>query len=66
MKLLERRATASDGRESAIEPTAAALAIGDQLKAASGEISKRMKSELGLAHFEDAVSQVRNIRSTLA
>jgi DNA-binding MarR family transcriptional regulator len=66
MKLLERRATASDGRESAIEPTAAALAIGDQLKAAGGEISKRMKSELGLAHFEDAVSKVRNIRSTLA
>ncbi|HWT72362.1 MAG TPA: MarR family transcriptional regulator, partial [Oxalicibacterium sp.] len=34
MKLLERRATGRDGRESAIEPTRAALAIRDELKAA--------------------------------
>ena len=65
LKLLERRATASDGRESSIEPTADAIAIRDQLKAASGEVSKRMKAELGLEHFEETVSKVRNVRATL-
>lgn len=66
MKLLERHATATDGRESAIEPTAAAIEIHEQLKAASAEVSKWMKSELGPGHFEDAVAKVKNVRSTLA
>jgi len=66
LKLLERRATANDGRESAIEPTTRALALKDRLKAASAEVTKRLKGELGLAHFEDTVAKVRSVRSTLA
>lgn len=65
LKLLERRATANDGRESAIAPTATALAIRDKLKAASAEVTKRMKNELGLAHFEETVAKVKSVRSTL-
>lgn len=65
MKLLERRATESDGRESAIQPTAAAVALRDPLNAASGAVTKKLKKELGLAQFDDTVSKVRNVRSVL-
>lgn len=65
LKLLERRATENDGRESAIEPTASALALHDQLNAASAAVTKRLKKELGVAHFDDTVSKVRSVRSAL-
>lgn len=65
MKLLERRATAHDGRESAIEPTAAAAAMQEKLNAASAGVTKRLKKELGIAHFDETVSNVRSVRSAL-
>jgi DNA-binding MarR family transcriptional regulator len=65
LHLLERRATGNDGRESAIEPTALALSLYEQLDAASAGVTKRLKKELGLAHFDETVSKVRSTRSTL-
>jgi DNA-binding MarR family transcriptional regulator len=65
MGLVKRRATANDGRESAIEPTAAALAIGKQLDAASGEVTRRLKKALGNTHFEETVAKVKGVRSAL-
>ncbi|MEA3123238.1 MAG: hypothetical protein QOD67_257, partial [Caballeronia sp.] len=44
---IERRLTASDGRETAIHPTGEALRIKDQLNAASAAVTKRLKTELG-------------------
>jgi DNA-binding MarR family transcriptional regulator len=64
MGLLERRTTERDGRESAIEPTKAALAIKDRLKAASAEVTRRVKSQLG-PDFEETVGRVRSVRLTL-
>ena len=65
MKLLERRSTANDGRESAIEPTALALAMREQLDAASGDVTKRLKKELGIAHFDETVAKVKSVRSAI-
>lgn len=63
--LVERRSTATDGREYAIHPTASALALKDSLNAASGAVTRRLKKELGAAHFDDTVTKVKQIRSTL-
>jgi DNA-binding MarR family transcriptional regulator len=65
MKLLERRATGNDGRESAIEPTASALAMREQLDAASGMVTRRLKKELGSAHFDETVAKVKGVRSAI-
>jgi DNA-binding MarR family transcriptional regulator len=64
MKLLERRATGRDGRESAIEPTKGALAIKDELKAASADVTRRLRSQLG-PDFEATVSRMRGVRLSL-
>lgn len=63
--LLLRQATGNDGRESAIQPTAAGSALQEQLDAASGEVTKRLKKELGLAHFDETVTKVKQVRSTI-
>jgi DNA-binding MarR family transcriptional regulator len=65
LDLLLREATGNDGRESAIQPTAAGIALQDQLDVASGEVTKRLKKELGWSHFEDTVSKVKQVRSTI-
>src|SRR4051812_40213377 len=57
MKLLERRTTAHDGRESAILPTALAVTMTEKLNAASAEVTKRLKKELGAAHFDETVAK---------
>ena len=64
--LLLRQATGNDGRESAIQATAAGIALQEQLDAASGEVTKRLKKELGLAHFDETVTKVKQVRSTIA
>jgi DNA-binding MarR family transcriptional regulator len=64
--LLLRLATGNDGRESAIQATAAGIALQEQLDTASGEVTKRLKKELGLAHFDETVSKVKQVRSTIA
>src|SRR4051812_7828951 len=53
MKLLVRTTTEHDGRESAIQPTAQAAAMRDRLNAASADVTKRLKRELGIAHFDE-------------
>ncbi|MBK4735075.1 MarR family winged helix-turn-helix transcriptional regulator [Noviherbaspirillum pedocola] len=63
--LVERRSTESDGREYAIHPTASAQNMKDSLNAASAAVTKRLKKELGQAQFDDAVSRMKNIRSSL-
>jgi DNA-binding MarR family transcriptional regulator len=65
LQLVERRSTATDGREFAIHPTPAAVALKAALNAASAGVTKRLKKELGAAHFDDTVSKVKQIRSTL-
>lgn len=64
--LVERRTTATDGREFAIHPTPSAIALKAALNAASAEVTKRLKKELGPAHFDDMVTQVKQTRSSLA
>lgn len=64
--LLLRLATGNDGRESAIQATDAGIALQEQLDAASGEVTKRLKKELGLAHFDETVTKVKQVRSTIA
>lgn len=66
MKLLERQATANDGRESAIQPTSLGIAMQEPLDAASGAVTKRLKKELGLDQFDETVAKVRNVRSAMA
>lgn len=63
--LLERRPTRRDGREWEIHPTSDALALKDQLNAASGAVTERLKAELGEDVFGSFVLQARSIGSHL-
>lgn len=63
--LAERWSTERDRRESAIHPTDSAHAMMKRVGAASAEITRRMKRTLGNARFDDTVSNVRHIRTTL-
>ena len=63
--LVERRTTASDGREYAIHPTAQAQKLKGSLHAASAAVTKRLKENLGERQFTDVVSEMRSVRSTL-
>jgi DNA-binding MarR family transcriptional regulator len=63
--LVERRTTAADGREYAIYPTDAALHIREALDAASAAVTARLKQGLGEGHFEQTVSKMKTVRSTL-
>jgi DNA-binding MarR family transcriptional regulator len=65
LKLVERHASKHDGREYAIHPTARAVALKDQLNAASGEVTKRLKKTLGVAHFDETVGNVKQVRASL-
>nr|WP_314545429.1 MarR family transcriptional regulator [uncultured Massilia sp.] len=65
LDLVERRATASDGREFAIHPTAAAQALKDRLNGASAAVTKRLKQQLGPEYFDDTVARMRTVRATL-
>ncbi|MDB5920893.1 MAG: putative Bacterial regulatory protein MarR [Massilia sp.] len=64
--LVERRGTATDGREYAIHPTDDAAAIRDGLNAASAQVTRRLKKSLGAPHFDDTVARVKQVRATLA
>jgi DNA-binding MarR family transcriptional regulator len=66
MQLLVRTATGRDGRESAIAPTELAIAMKEQLDAASGEVTKRLKKELGVTQFDETVTKVKKVRSVIA
>ncbi|WP_028225188.1 MarR family winged helix-turn-helix transcriptional regulator [Paraburkholderia ferrariae] len=62
---VERRRTEGDGREVAIVPTAAALAIRDALNSASAAVTGRLKRSLGGEAFVDTVARLRTARDTL-
>ncbi len=61
--LIRRETTERDGREYAIKPTADAVAIKEQINAASGEVTRRLKKKLGTAEFDETVARLRGIRS---
>jgi DNA-binding MarR family transcriptional regulator len=64
-RLIERRASPTDGRESRIYPTRAAKEMKASLNAASGEVTRRVKQIIGRDLFDDMVSKLRNIRANL-
>ena len=64
-KLVERRGSDHDGRESAVYPTAAAQAVHQALDAASGKVTRRLKTLLGEANFTETVDRIRGVRSAL-
>jgi DNA-binding MarR family transcriptional regulator len=63
--LVERRTTERDGREFAIHPTAAARTMKAALNTAGGEVTARLKKQLGSRHFSDTVGKVKSTRSSL-
>lgn len=65
LALVERRSTASDGREFAIHPSAAALHMKDELNAASAGVTRRLKQRLGPDHFDDVVEKMKSTRGSL-
>jgi DNA-binding MarR family transcriptional regulator len=65
LELVERRTTESDGREYAIYPTPLAQNMKESINAASAGVTRRLKEELGDGQFDEAVSRIRKIRSTL-
>ena len=62
---IERQAGEGDGREKAIFPTPAALAIHAALDAASGAVTARLKRVLGTEEFAGTVSRVKGVRAAL-
>lgn len=64
-ELIERRDTGRDGREYAIFPTRKASTLLAPLNEASGKVTKRMKKLMSDEVFADAVSRVRDVRTTL-
>ncbi|WP_206951377.1 MarR family winged helix-turn-helix transcriptional regulator [Trinickia acidisoli] len=62
---IERRRVEGDGREVAIYPTAQALAIKQRLNDASGEVTARLKAQMGGAAFAETVHKIRAVRSAL-
>jgi DNA-binding MarR family transcriptional regulator len=65
LDMVLRVATDRDGRESAIQPTAAALEIQERLNAASADVTRRLKKELGSVRFDDTVRNVKDARAVI-
>lgn len=63
--LIERRSTDRDGREQLIFPTNAAVLIQVSLNDASIKVGKRLKKQLGVDVFTDAVNKIRGLRSAM-
>ena len=64
-KLIRRRAGDTDAREQRIHPTAEAEAIKDELNAASGKVTRRLKQLLGPQMFEQTVGKIRAVRAAI-
>ncbi|WP_244244173.1 MarR family winged helix-turn-helix transcriptional regulator [Marilutibacter alkalisoli] len=64
-KLIERRSSGNDGRELEIHPTAAALAIANDLNRASAAVTRRLQKTLGERRFGDVVAEMRQVRKML-
>jgi len=65
LELIERRASEQDAREIQIYPTAKAKELKNDLNAASGEVTKKLKKLLGSNEFDDVVGKLRGISSAL-
>lgn len=63
--LIERITSEKDARETLIRPTKKAKAIKDGLNEASGAVTKRFKKLLGANEFDEVVSKIRAISTTL-
>ncbi|AMO98098.1 bacterial regulatory s, gntR family protein [Collimonas arenae] len=64
-KLIERRSSAADGRESHIFPTEAALALDAPINAVSAEVAQRLRQQIGSSQFDDAIGAMREIREII-
>jgi DNA-binding MarR family transcriptional regulator len=63
--LLERREAEHDARHWSVFPTKKALAMHDDLNAASGAVTRRIQQEIGKENFSDTVGKVRAVCSAL-
>ncbi|HYQ46316.1 MAG TPA: MarR family transcriptional regulator [Polyangiaceae bacterium] len=64
-RLLERRVSPADAREQLVFPTRNAEAIQGALNAASANVTKQLKQQLGKATFERTVEGIRHVRGSL-
>lgn len=64
-KLIVRRSADHDGRETAIHPTARALAMAPRLQEVSASVSRRLQKLLGETTFAKLVGDMRDVRSAL-
>lgn len=65
MGLVKRMPGKEDGREMEVRPTAKAIALADRLNAASGEVTRKLKSVIGNGAFNEAVAALRGIASVI-
>jgi MarR family transcriptional regulator, temperature-dependent positive regulator of motility len=63
--MITRQLMSHDNRLVAIHPTKAALSIATDLNQASPAVTRKLKSKLSDTVFQDAVAQVRSVRSVL-
>jgi DNA-binding MarR family transcriptional regulator len=63
--LVKRSQARADGREMELNPTPIAIALQDQINAASGEVTRKMKKLLGSDEFDSAVLNLRGISASL-
>ncbi|NHZ82730.1 MarR family transcriptional regulator [Massilia sp. CCM 8695] len=66
LQLIGRRATGGDGRECAVFPEPAARAMHDELNAASGAVTARLKQLLEPEQFAAIVGALKQARSAVA
>ncbi|HTH93741.1 MAG TPA: MarR family transcriptional regulator [Rhodocyclaceae bacterium] len=62
---VERRGSDQDTRGIQVFPTDKALVIHDELNAASGKVTKKLKKLLGTGEFDDVVSRLKAISAAL-
>ena len=64
-RLIERRTSPADAREQLVFPTTSAVTIRTALNAASANVTKQLKQQLGRETFERTVERIRSVRSSL-
>src|SRR3569623_2150399 len=65
-RLIARRATEDDGRETVIFPTDKAAGIKQALNDAAAAVTARLKKRLGGAEFADTVGKIKTVRTLLS
>lgn len=64
--LIQRLPDSDDGRGQEIVPTRSARSIEAGLNQASGDVTKRIKRQIGASFFEDTVAGLRKIGASIA